>query len=568
MEVIFKNQFNKWTSIEHYDYNALPTEVIFGKETLDFTDFELLMNPSKYGNWKFKSSHNSEEIFKKNYGNPCYTVLFQSTIIVLEKSDTKVSIKIFNNSRTRNVGKIFFTKTTNLRYLTFNKVTKNLYYGNIENYHKKRKSRKTLSKNTFYKRPINRFTNHLNSVLNSWVDELTEEQLGKNNIIKNYIYNFLRFCGVEDTEIEKTNELSLNGDKILFKKNLEKKGIKMSDNFDVFIEEAPNFTSKEIKVAKKKLIDLVMNRHNIKGGKFKKSMHRINKFNPFFLKYAISLFGEENIKSLKDEQIIKILSSNFDCMGFRFIEIYNRSELFRNNKKTFEIFKLVIEGHLNFESFRDHLRFFYLLRRYEPNLKWNSHNKKTFVEEHLDFSEKLEEYHNGSYYRIYSEEFLKLFETSIWCEEDEFKAILLQDSKSYIEESHTQSNCVRNYVNNPNCFIISLRNDDERATIEYKIRKCDKSNKILSERVQTLGRFNNKLSESWEKPLSYLDNRISNFFSQGKFKLPELEVTFKNGVVKRTKSIFTETENFPKWEEDIYVSDNYNFDLYYFREEF
>jgi hypothetical protein len=49
---------------------------------------------------------------------------------------------------------------------------------------------------------------------------------------------------------------------------------------------------------------------------------------------------------------------------------------------------------------------------------------------------------------------------------------------------------------------------EERASIEYRIRLCSQDNIFELERVQTLGKFNQRLDESWDDALIKLDNKI------------------------------------------------------------
>jgi hypothetical protein len=103
-------------------------------------------------------------------------------------------------------------------------------------------------------------------------------------------------------------------------------------------------------------------------------------------------------------------------------------------------------------------------------------------------------------------------------------------------ESHLQSNCVKGYINRPGSFIVSLRNGSvdskERATIEYQIKF--ENEKIRLKRVQTLGRFNNHLDESWNRPLVLMDIRIEKLVNEKLFDLPKVELkvgykTFTSG---------------------------------------
>lgn len=558
MEVILKHEFKRWNSVEHYDYNDIlsnkkpnrpQNSIMVDSEIFSVEDNYI----PKHGKWKYKSNNTSEEVFVKNYGNPCFSVHFNVITIVLEKNEDKVSLKIFSNGRHREVGRIYFNKITSLRYLTYNKKTHDLYSGNVQNYHKKRKRTSSVKRNNFYLRPLNSFTNLLNNHLNEWSNQLRINGYEKNTMIKNYIHSFLSAIGLNDNDVQRTDDFHFNGDKVLYKLNMINKGIKCPDNFEVFIEQFPLPNKKESKKNNNKLIDIMMSRHNLKGGKFKKALHKIKNFNPDFLKYSITLFGIETIKSLSDDLIVKILESNNYSNGYLYDNNPEVISEIKDTKKVLEVFKLVINNEINFQTFRDHINFYYNLNRFEP-VKWSSYNKETFVDEHLYYTEKFEEYSKGIYFRKYSNNFIELFNDSLFCDGMEFKPVLLTDSKSYIEESATQSNCVKGYVNRASSFIISLRNENEneRATIEYSIFRNPNTNVVKVNRVQSLGRFNNSLSDEWKTPLEKLDDRINNYFTNNEFVLPEIKIVFKSGFENETKAVFNESRTHPCWENEYF----------------
>ena len=126
-------------------------------------------------------------------------------------------------------------------------------------------------------------------------------------------------------------------------------------------------------------------------------------------------------------------------------------------------------------------------------------------------------------------------------------------------ESFVQNNCVKGYVNRAESFIISLRKGDsseskDRATIEYKINQ--QNDKIKFKRVQTLGKFNKKLTDDWDESFSKLDKIIDKLLNKDMFEFPELIVKLGNKVIK-TKSHFIERNHygidntFLDWEHNI-----------------
>jgi hypothetical protein len=109
---------------------------------------------------------------------------------------------------------------------------------------------------------------------------------------------------------------------------------------------------------------------------------------------------------------------------------------------------------------------------------------------------------------------------------DGYYAKVLLTSYDYEDESFTQHNCVRTYIERPESFIISFRKNDItsniRASIEYRISL--EHNEIKLKRVQTLGKYNNKLDEIWTTPIQKLDEIIKIGLQKYKFELPKVSI--------------------------------------------
>jgi hypothetical protein len=179
---------------------------------------------------------------------------------------------------------------------------------------------------------------------------------------------------------------------------------------------------------------------------------------------------------------------------------------------SFEIFKLVINGEISSSTYRDHFRFYESLKRFDEPVKWKSNTHTDFIEEHFDWSEKHSHYHSGDFKRIYNNKFVQEVNNVILQPDDCYIPIVLQTTKDYNMESISQSNCVKTYIKTTHSLLISLRrsgiDSSDRASIEYRISHNGK--KFNLHRVQTLGRYNKLLDNSWDKVLNVLDNRISN----------------------------------------------------------
>jgi hypothetical protein len=165
---------------------------------------------------------------------------------------------------------------------------------------------------------------------------------------------------------------------------------------------------------------------------------------------------------------------------------------------------------------------------------------------------KVESYKKGRVERIYNNEFLSYIKPFVSTNGDKFYPMTLTKTDEFNEESSFQNNCVRTYVERPGSFIISLRNETtgERGTIEYTIVKQNKTDDIILERTQYLGRFNRKL-EGWDEVLSFLDKMVESGLKNTTFT-SEIKKIFQNGNEISTKLCFLR-DVYPRWENPLTI---------------
>jgi hypothetical protein len=176
---------------------------------------------------------------------------------------------------------------------------------------------------------------------------------------------------------------------------------------------------------------------------------------------------------------------------------------------------LFIKKNVDFAShtFYDHISFFNTISRHEP-VRWNSKTLKEFNAEHVLWSDKVDFYTKGKYSRQYSEDFVSYVSRPILTKNNGvFTPVVLQTSEQYVDESVNQSNCVRTYQDKASSLIISLRKENgDRASIEYKptLGKfgMNENQPVHFKRVQTLGRFNYSLDDTWHDAIFDLDVRL------------------------------------------------------------
>ena len=446
-----------------------------------------------------KSVNNDKEEFEKNYGNPlCDVTVFRSTFVVEENED-KICLKVFYCGKHRKAGEVFFRKSTKLNYITFNKKTNIFTVGKNTEYHKKRGKGKgsVVRRNSF---PISLTTDAYHSFMNGLDDAKTY-----NLEITEGINLFLSKIGAEKV----LNYIGLPMS--LFGCLLDKQGVKKPDNWRGYYDVYPKPTKKDYKKYGFKMVDAYMKLNDVSSEKIKKVLHKVQ--NPCFksIKMLMDIFGRDFILQRPEEELCIVFNTKSDESPFEPVNNYFENFGKRDMSNCYQIYLLSKTDHnLSTHTFYDHVRFFDVISRYEP-VKWMSKTLKEFNSEHTIWSDKVDFYTTGRYSRQYSNEFVeRVSNPIITSDRITFNPLVLQSSEEYVNESVHQSNCVRTYQNRPSSLIISLRKEDgERASIEYRPSiGMNENQPVIFKRVQTLGRFNGQLDDTWDDAISILDNRL------------------------------------------------------------
>jgi hypothetical protein len=248
-------------------------------------------------------------------------------------------------------------------------------------------------------------------------------------------------------------------------------------------------------------------------------------------KNAINFFGEDWVNQNEDVLL--------KCLNFRGTtwnrptttgrEIFSPDEL----KRAFSMFELVLNEQLDYNTYFDHVITYVRLKTFgEEEVRWYSTSITEFRQEHLDWTDKLQHYTQGTYYRIYPEYMMNEVVKPIICEGETYYPVLLTNSSLYNNESQQQSNCVKGYVGRVSSIIVSFRKgdveSDSRATIEYQLSK--EEDKIRAKNVQCLGRFNGSLTSEWYKPVEILNERMNKIVKDKRFDTVKLKKVCTNGV--------------------------------------
>jgi hypothetical protein len=290
--------------------------------------------------------------------------------------------------------------------------------------------------------------------------------------------------------------------------------------------------------------------HNgLTGKKLKKCLHNCKGLNLDLYLIARKLFGDDWINQ-DDDFILQTLNSEFKIndrdIPAEFVNVIGKDEL----RRVFNLFKKVyFEEMLDTYTFIDHIEIYTQLKMYgETDLRWMSNDVDIFRNEHLDWSDKLTFYKKGHYERIYPVYSYEYLEQPL----EGYYPVLLDDSTSYNQESSIQSNCVKTYIGKSSNIILSLRKgsrySEERATIEYQLYRED--DKVKCRRVQSLGKYNGKLSDEWIHWLLKLDLKMLYYVNDDRFEPVKITKKCYNGALFESDSYWDE-DGFLKWDNKI-----------------
>jgi hypothetical protein len=547
-EEIFKVNYEAYTTVVYHDTVPITFPHSRNKYFFDDENEADIWDQLRYVNDRVNLSKKSdvylenfvsnvEEDFVLHYGNPLARVLKSYLMIVVERDGDKVSMKVFSGFRERRVGNKWFKVVRNVDYITVNTKNGDVYSGFLHNYQNKKKVRKKLNKNYFLNEPVSNIGYVIRDKIWSY----------SHNSIQVAVDVSSKFIDEIDGR-GSINFFSL--DKRLFKFYLDKKGIKYPNNFFLYSSKLVGPTFRKIlKKNDNRLVDAFMIHNGLSGKKLKKCLHSCKELNLDLYLISRKLFGDDWINQ-DDDFILQTLNSEFkikdrDIPG-EFVNIVGKDEL----RRVFNLFKKVyFEEMLDTYTFIDHIEIYTQLKMYgETDLRWTSNDVDVFRNEHLDWSDKLTFYKNGHYERIYPVYSYEYLEEPL----EEYYPVLLDDSTSYNQESSIQSNCVKTYIGKSSNIILSLRKgsrySEERATIEYQLYRED--DKVKCRRVQSLGKYNGKLSDEWIHWLLKLDLKMLYYVNDDRFESVKITKKCYNGTFFESNSYWDE-DGFLKWDNKI-----------------
>lgn len=489
------------TRKEYRVYEYSDANRVLSKQEEEDMPFGIVRSSAPWGHFDMKGDYNTEEKFTEHYGNPLATVDMTRRIMCVTKEGDKITFKVFWYNRRRRIASKWFKTSTQCKFITFNYKTNALYDGSLDNYHLKRKCRKRIRRSLFNSDPINK--------IRMWVrDSFSAEEkktIDVPTIVNQVVSLFVNSIPGTDKYPELLPEQKI------YRRYLDCQGIKYPNNWFELIDAYPQPKKKDLVKCEYKYVDALMRVHNLKGDKIKKSLHTLSKFvDANHFNNACKMFGEKFILNQPDD-VINLLLGAWDLTHFPtnygFVNKLSKSE----KLNFFEIYKLYYRKLINYHTISDHIRFYAFLNDLEP-VKWKSKNHDEFSQEHYDWSEKYNHFTNGDFTRIYNTKFVEKVNETILTKDGPYFPEVLLTSKRYNNESFFQNNCVKTYIKRVDSLLISMRrgegDTEERASIEYRITLNQIHNTFDLERVQTLGKFNQRLDESWGDALIKLDSRI------------------------------------------------------------
>lgn len=464
----------------------------------------------------------SEEIYLKFYGDKLYHLTLFRKTVVLEKNDDKVSIKIYNYDKERRQGVSYFIKKQNVAYFTYNKKKKILYIGNVTN---RKKIKDTIAVNPWNPYSIQDFFNKLKYNIGDIVTDSEDKEIIFFDICQKF------FEEVYEKPIKITDEQGkFIPRELLITKFFNDRNIKYPDNYLSFYKQHPQPNLKNLKQGGNSIIGYIQKQYKLEGKKFNRILHYVKGFNPSTIEFLRNFVTEKEIKNLEDNVLINMFGmEHWFSIDEKVLNYFLKTITEKEKRNVFNVIISHSDDVTGYyvNTLLDHIKFYLTLKvRYNEDITWNSKTRQEFIDEHLDYSNRISVYKNGIWDRTYSESFINEIEKEIISPQGGiYYPVVFTKQNEYYDESNTQSNCVKTYVKQTNCFIVSLRlggkTSKERATIEYTLNNQD--GKIVAKRRQTLGRFNKPLNESWMTPVEELDNKVDRAIK--KFRLDDYRFT-------------------------------------------
>jgi len=495
----------------------------------------LYVETKNKGKFFSDAQFHTEGDFVKHFGNPFASVHFDRQRLFIEEGDDKISIKFQYYIKNRQVGGKFFTERKVTNYLTFNFKKKMFYSGTFSTKKKQVIGRSMKVNPTYF--AIETFLRNIRIENSVAVDQ--------------YLYFFLEKIwdrmGIENPQNFQWDCMRSFYSLTYYLVN----GIKIPNNWRKFT--GTFFSKKELKKFDMNLVDTAMDKLKLKGSKVKQIFNEmewidfdrlymvykilgIDRFNKIENKVFDPYYGDETMPMEMNQ-----MGGSFECF-YLDKEQFNQYFLGRTlvpltPKEKDRILDLMpYFDQYKWRTLIDHLEMKKDLMNLGEDVKFKFTNISSFNLEHEEFSRLLQSYRKGDVERFYGD--VDSLETPIEHEGERYYPVLLRKTSDYEEESQHQRNCVRTYVERPECLIFSIRKEstdgDERITVEYQYRH----NEILN--VQERAKFNQMPSLELSQVAKIQLANINLMYKLGTLKLPRLIKKYRSGKVIEQQATFDE----------------------------
>jgi hypothetical protein len=551
----------------HYKFQKSIYKVKNYKDTCVIPEYDISKKTEDYkkGIWNRKSIdlYINEDKFLEHFADITKGLEMKRTTVVVEEYDNKLSLKIYHNIKKRRVGSRNFYVRKYTYFTTYDFKKKNIYTGQIVKSRKKIISKK-LRVNNFMDitYPYNVISDliiesrmiHYNRVMEQplhkdispqhFYDTQISVEMDK---IKSSLNNIIK----KHTKIKPLESVH-NIKDIFYRMYLLDNGFKAPDSFAKFTH---RFIPKKELRKDNNLIKTYMRINSLYGSKIRKYLNEDNNINIDYVTLLFRLLGVDYFNMLIPYNLTDELATIYINQEY--------GRIIKNSLDKRDLKRIVIglNDGIDLNILLEHFEFRDKLKKYNHEFKIKFNSGEEFTEEHYEISELLQSYRNGKVTRFYGLGVKDMIEEPIISMVGiDFYPVLLETSKNYNEESTVQNNCVRTYSQKPHNIIVSLRmggdTSKERATVEYQFRKND----II--RIQTRGKYNNDVPETWNTVLEVLDSRLSNLYQNGKLMLPRLTKEYSSGFSVTRNSVFEDIEQgkivsiTPRWDMPLEEDDN------------
>lgn len=493
-------------------------------------------------------SENSEETFVKNFSNKLTEVYGDYLTIVVEEVDNKISLKCYHTQKVRRVGKPYFKIIRHINYFTFNIKTNNFYFGDIMKSKKRTKSNK-IRVNNFEEGFLSRLILTIRRLVRDLSSESTiiSSNLQGDHISNEILYVFFSLISTKKNMKIDNNVSDIDSE--LFRFYLQVNGFKYPDSYKNF--KYVSFPKNKLR-KNNNIVSLIINELNLGGDKVRRIFNQLDNFDIIYIYILYHILGVDYFNKLDDS----VLQAEFPHRHIKFDNVKKTFVGYSlNNYDKVRIVKL-LNKKLKIHLLLDHLMMIHKLQNeYGFKFKMRFNDITSFDNEHYELSNILSSYQNGTITRDYGDNVDDLIEEPIVINNTTYYPILLKNTFDYNDESHTQSNCVRSYIDSAHSIIISLRENEslskERATIEYQFS----SNQMV--RTQSLGKFNKNLKLEYNEPIRILDSRINELYKKNVLLLPTIVKKYSDGTETKRISTFDKSHfiDQPIWNYENFLTD-------------